>query len=78
MPLTQPKSVFFGGYCIEGADQIPYHHPSHLKFAHLLKRLNLSSMFTGKLPLPVCLSLCLARHLHISFVQDGSEKFNSD
>ena len=49
----------FGDYCIELADQIPYHHPSHLKLAHLLKRLNLSSKFTDKNPKPVCFCLSI-------------------
>ncbi|KAI0479322.1 hypothetical protein GGR56DRAFT_634446 [Xylariaceae sp. FL0804] len=42
----------FGDYCVELADQIPYYHPSHLKLARLLQRLNISSKFTDKIPLP--------------------------
>lgn len=38
---------------VELAEQIPYHHPSQLKFAQLLRYLSMSPKFMDKHPLTV-------------------------
>lgn len=38
----------FSGICVELAEQIPYHHPSQLKFAQLLSTLGRSPKFTSE------------------------------
>lgn len=43
----------FGGICVELAEQIPYHHPSQLKFTQLLRYLSISPKFMDKYPLTV-------------------------
>lgn len=61
----------FGDYCIELADRIPYHHPSHLKLAHLLSKAlePLFQVYGQESQASMFLSLYLARHrLYISFV----------
>ncbi|RFU27689.1 hypothetical protein B7463_g8636, partial [Scytalidium lignicola] len=42
----------FGEICVEFAEQIPYHHPSQLKLARLLKYLSRSPKFDSKPNLP--------------------------
>ncbi len=48
----------FGGICVELAEQIPYHHPSQLKFVQLLGFLSMSPKFSYKYSVNVDL-LCL-------------------
>lgn len=43
----------FGGICVELAEHIPYHHPSQLKLAQLLRYLSMSPKFMYKYPLAV-------------------------
>jgi len=45
----------FGEICVELAEQIPYHHPSQLKFTQLLYHLSVSPKFISKYPLTVSL-----------------------
>lgn len=43
----------FGEICVELAEQLPYHHPSQLKFVQLLHYLSMSPKFMYKYPLTV-------------------------
>ena len=46
LPDNEPYSTtvyVFGGLCIELAEQIPYHHPSQLKLAELLRYIGMST-----------------------------------
>lgn len=53
LPEGAPESTevwSFGTICLDLAEQIPYHHPSHQKLARLLEYLGESTKLQGKLP----------------------------
>lgn len=51
IPAHAPESAevhSFGEICVELAEQIPYHHSSHLKLVQLLRHLSRSPKFTSR------------------------------
>lgn len=48
---TPIEVAIFSQMCVELAEQIPYHHPSQLKFAHLVSRLGHSGKFMDRYPI---------------------------
>jgi hypothetical protein len=58
IPVNAPQSGevrVFGDYCLELAEQIPYNHPSVTKLPRLLRIMNVSSKFTIRNKISVCI-----------------------